>query len=67
MVKERACRHCHYITTEDRCPVCGSRDLSDDWFDLVIIIDVESRIAKKLRESIPEAAKVPGKYAIRVR
>lgn len=62
MVKERACRHCHHITTEDRCPVCGSRDLSEEWFDLVILIEPEkSRIAQKL------GAKVPGKYAIRVR
>ncbi|WP_297089751.1 transcription elongation factor subunit Spt4 [Thermococcus sp.] len=62
MTKERACRHCHYITTEDRCPVCGSRDLSDEWFDLVIITEPEkSMIAQKL------GVKVPGKYAIRVR
>ncbi|WP_461864853.1 transcription elongation factor subunit Spt4 [Thermococcus sp.] len=61
-MKERACRHCHYITTEDRCPVCNSRDLSEEWFDLVIITDPEkSRIAQKL------GVKVPGKYAIRVR
>jgi DNA-directed RNA polymerase subunit E" len=62
VAKERACRHCHYITTEDRCPVCGSRDLSDEWFDLVIVTDPEkSRIGQAI------GAKVPGKYAIRVR
>ncbi len=66
-MRERACRHCHYITTEDRCPVCSSRDLSEEWFDLVIIMDVDSKTARKLRESIPAAAKVPGKYAVRVR
>jgi len=59
---EKACRHCHYITNEDRCPVCGSRDLSDEWFDLVIILDPEnSRIAQTL------GVKTAGKYAIRVR
>ena len=58
----KACRYCHYITTEDRCPVCGSRDLSDEWFDLVIILHPEtSKIAQALD------VKVPGKYAIRVR
>ncbi|AIF68600.1 DNA-directed RNA polymerase subunit E'' [Palaeococcus pacificus DY20341] len=58
----RACRHCHHITTEDQCPVCGSRDLSNEWFDLVIILDPEkSRIAESLKVS------VEGKYAIRVR
>jgi len=59
---EKACRHCYYITSEERCPVCGSRDLSDEWFDLVIILDPEnSKIAQRL------GVKVPGKYAIRVR
>jgi len=58
----RACRHCHHITTEDQCPVCGSRDLSNEWFDLVIILDPErSKIAESLKVS------VEGKYAIRVR
>ncbi|AEC51814.1 DNA-directed RNA polymerase subunit E' [Pyrococcus sp. NA2] len=61
-MSEKACRNCHYITTEDQCPVCGSRDLSEEWFDLVIVVDVEnSEIAKKI------GAKVPGKYAVRVR
>ena len=58
----RACRHCHHVTTEDQCPVCGSRDLSNEWFDLVIILDPErSKIAESLKVS------VEGKYAIRVR
>lgn len=58
----KACRHCHYLTREDQCPKCGSRDLSDEWFDLVIILNPkESRIAQTLN------ANYEGKYAIRVR
>lgn len=67
MVKERVCRYCYYIMIEDCCFVCGSRDFSDDWFDLVIVLDVELRIVKKFRESILEVVKVFGKYVIRVR
>ena len=58
----KACRHCHYLTTAYQCPICGSRDLSNEWFDLVIVLDPEkSRIGQQLKIS------VKGKYAIRVR
>ena len=59
---ERACRHCHFITEEDTCPNCGSRDFTDDYEGLVILIHAEnSRIAEEL------GAKIPGRYAVRVR
>ena len=56
-----ACRKCHIITGERRCPKCGEAT-SSDWSGYVIIIDPsKSEIAKRLNIS------EKGKYALRVR
>jgi DNA-directed RNA polymerase subunit E" len=61
MPSEKACRNCRFITKENVCPVCGSKDLSINWSGEIIILDVEkSEIAKLLN------IKVPGRYAISV-
>ncbi len=60
--KERACRKCHAITTEDECPACHSTDVSTDYLGYVIVMDPDaSIIANKM--SIDRA----GKYALKVR
>lgn len=60
--KEKACRDCHSITTEDECPVCGSSDISTDYLGYVIVMDPGSSIiADKMQ--IDRA----GKYALKVR
>jgi DNA-directed RNA polymerase subunit E" len=60
--KEKACRDCHAITTEDECSVCGSHDVSTDYLGYVIVMDPEtSIIAKKMQIDRP------GKYALKVR
>jgi len=61
-----ACRSCKAIFAltpdkEKKCPVCGSRDISNDWSGLVIILDLNSSIAKILGVS------KPGRYALKVR
>jgi DNA-directed RNA polymerase subunit E" len=59
----KACRKCKSLVDKNAtvCPICGSRDLTDDWEGLVIIIDPEnSQIAKML------GIEKPGKYAIKV-
>ncbi len=63
MPKEKACRNCHMIVEKGQiCPNCKSKDLSDDFSGLVIILDPEnSEIAKRLNVS------KPGRYALRVR
>ncbi len=61
MPAEKACRKCRAITRENRCPVCGSDDLSVNWSGMIIIIDPEkSEVAKMI------GAKAPGRYAINV-
>lgn len=58
---EYACRKCHMITEEKRCPRCGEAT-SPDWSGYVVILDPEkSEIAKRL--NITEK----GRYALRVR
>ena len=59
---EKACRECSYLTTETKCPNCGSTSFSDDYSGIVIIFDPEnSAIAKAMK------AKSRGRYALRVR
>lgn len=61
-MSEKACRDCHYITTETACPNCKSSNLSDDFTGLIIIFDLEgSAITQAMK------AKKKGRYALRVR
>ncbi|RLE67911.1 MAG: DNA-binding protein [Thermoprotei archaeon] len=59
----KACRKCKYLVSSNEkvCPNCGSRDFSEDWSGMIIILSQESYVAKKLN------LKKPGKYAITVR
>ncbi len=61
MPSEKACRKCHFITKENTCPVCGSKDLSVNWSGEVIVVDIEKSEAAKLL-----GIKIPGRYAINV-
>ena len=60
----KACRRCKSLVPQDVqvCPVCGSRDFTEDWEGMIIVFDVEkSQMAKKL------GINKPGKYAIKLR
>lgn len=61
--KQLACRKCKFITggEEKKCPACGSAELSDEWSGLVIVLDVNSKLAELI------GAKREGRYAIKVR
>ena len=58
----KACTKCKLIVeNENRCPNCGSEDLSEKFSGLVIILSPEkSEIAKMMNIFLP------GRYAIRV-
>jgi DNA-directed RNA polymerase subunit E" len=59
---EKACRSCRLITTEARCPQCNSEDLTKAWEGTIIIVDPNaSEVAKAI------GAKVPGKYALKIK
>ena len=59
----KACMKCKALVRveEERCPVCGSTEFSEEWSGMVIIIDPKrSRIAKLL------GIEKPGRYALKV-
>lgn len=61
MVKERACRECRRIVTENKCDNCGSANLSSQFSGLVIILNPEaSELARML------GITRPGRYALKV-
>jgi DNA-directed RNA polymerase subunit E" len=46
---KKACKKCKVLVTEDKCPLCGSTELSDSWKGRSIVLKpAESEIAKKL-------------------
>ncbi|MCD6368371.1 MAG: DNA-binding protein [Thermoproteales archaeon] len=59
----KACRNCKRLVRQnvDKCPDCGSRDLTQEWFGLAIIISDDSLLKQKL-----ELSKT-GKYTLKVR
>lgn len=56
--KMQVCRNCRRFTTESTCPVCKSTNLSTSWKGMVIVVDVNSEVAKILKVS------EPGKYTL---
>ena len=57
----RACRHCSFISDDDKCPRCGN-ETSKDWQGYVVVVDhAHSEISRKM------AITSNGKYALRVR
>ncbi|MCD6522920.1 MAG: DNA-directed RNA polymerase, subunit E'' [Candidatus Diapherotrites archaeon] len=62
MPSEKACKHCKLIVQKgDKCPLCGSTELTTSWKGYVIIFNPEvSEIAKKM------GINAPGKYALRI-
>ncbi len=49
-MEELACKNCRIIISHgDKCPLCGSTDLTSRWNGYVIMLNVDkSDIAKKL-------------------
>ena len=58
---EKACTNCHLIVEGPICPVCQTSELTPKWSGYIIILDVNSEVAKKM------GATAPGKYAVRLK
>ncbi|MEM3412129.1 MAG: transcription elongation factor subunit Spt4 [archaeon] len=57
----KACKNCKYLTSEEKCPACGSTDLTPYWKGRIIVVNPEkSEVSKKLNLSLP------GEYALRI-
>jgi DNA-directed RNA polymerase subunit E" len=63
MAKPKACRLCNTIVEMgDKCPSCGSRELTDNFKGRAVILNPEkSEVAKKL------VLKQGGNFAIKTR
>jgi DNA-directed RNA polymerase subunit E" len=60
MKRLQACRKCKRLTKEKVCPYCNSTDLTPSWKGSLVILDLESEIAKML------GIKEKGRYALYV-
>ncbi|ABL77823.1 transcription elongation factor subunit Spt4 [Thermofilum pendens] len=60
----KACVKCKALVEDsvDVCPVCGSREFTDDWDGFVAVIDPEKSEAAKLL-----SLKQKGAYSVKVR
>ncbi|MEW6328857.1 MAG: transcription elongation factor subunit Spt4 [Candidatus Micrarchaeota archaeon] len=60
---EKACKNCRYVVSGvDTCPNCGGTEFTERWTSYVVVFDVaKSELAKKI------GAKLPGKYAVRIK
>ena len=58
---EKACKSCHMLTETKECPLCKTKELTENWQGVVIVFESEgSEIANELN------FKAPGKYAVKV-
>ncbi|OYT61472.1 MAG: DNA-directed RNA polymerase subunit E'' [Thermofilum sp. ex4484_15] len=48
-------------SSAEKCPYCGSTEVTNDWSGMIIILDKSSSVAEKL------GIQGEGKYAIKVR
>ncbi|VVB65654.1 Transcription elongation factor Spt4 [Candidatus Gugararchaeum adminiculabundum] len=60
---EKACKTCHLIIKEGvKCPSCQGENLSEKYSGYIVVFDPEkSELAKKI------GAKIPGKYAVKIK
>ncbi|MFH1106979.1 MAG: transcription elongation factor subunit Spt4 [Candidatus Micrarchaeota archaeon] len=58
----KACRKCRYIFEGDKCSLCGSEEFSKSFEGSIYVVDPgTSQIAGAI------GAKVPGKYALKIK
>ncbi len=56
----KACIHCKYLVNEETvCPICGSKEFTDHFYGIVIILNEQSRLGKFLNHPV-------GKFALRL-
>ena len=70
MARAKACRDCHFLTTEPQCPNCKSTNLSTSYTGVVVILPGrDSHDDPRKSSYIAERLNIdkPGKYALKVR
>jgi len=62
MTKKKACKICNRIFEGDKCPSCGSKEITESFKGRIVVFDPEkSEIAKKID------IKEKGNFAIKTR
>lgn len=59
---EKVCKNCLRMVKGDECAICRSKDLSENWKGVVEIFNPDSSEIAKIMN-----AKMPGRYALRVK
>ncbi len=70
LTRLRACKQCHFLTTENICPNCKSTNLSSSFTGIVVILRGRDPTEDPRKASyIAERLNIdrPGKYALKVR
>ena len=61
-MSRKVCKKCKLFITGSECPICKSKEFSENWKGRFYILDTnKSKIAKKM------GIEVKGEYAIKVR
>ena len=61
-MSQKACRECHLLSYKQTCPDCNTRDLSDDFSGLAIILDPKNSVIANIMK-----VERKGRFALRVR
>ncbi|MFW9835298.1 MAG: transcription elongation factor subunit Spt4 [Candidatus Thorarchaeota archaeon] len=70
MAKMKACKACHYLTSESMCPNCKGTNLSTSYTGIVVILPGrDKREDPRLSSYVASRLNIdkPGKYALKVR
>lgn len=70
MAKMKACKVCHFLTSENMCPNCKSTNLSTSYTGIVVILPGRNkREDPRLSSYVASRLNIdkPGKYALKVR
>lgn len=58
----KACRNCRILVDGDKCPLCGSTELTKTWEGSIMIVNTEgSEVAKAI------GVTNPGIYALKIK
>ena len=58
---KRACKRCRKLTEDEKCPICGSKELITNWRGRIYVFDPKLSEVAKITEIGTE-----GEFAIKV-
>ncbi|MBE0527225.1 MAG: hypothetical protein IH631_09800 [Candidatus Thorarchaeota archaeon] len=69
MAKLKACKACHYLTSENVCPNCKGTNLSTSYTGIVVILPGRENEDPRNESYVASRLNIdkPGKYALKVR